>query len=581
MMKKYIIITALIFLFALPVVSQKKLQENVLKREVTLYNPYKPSLPDVLKKSFLPDMTDTSKVRPDFKYVIKPAPFTPGYFISPVKPASLLPDQLPNLYNGYVNIGLGNFLSPLAEVSITNQRSKKGAVGFYGRHFSTNGKIRLENDKKVFAGYMDNDAIVFGRKFLDKSVLSGSLGFSQKTRYAYGYNTLFEDYSPSKKDIRINYENAEAQLGFKSANTDSSNFAYNFNLDYNYFHNARYLFQHSLGFNGMMAKSFDGFFVGSATEIDLYMLSDSIYSKPKYIVALSPFIKKSTSQWSLRLGFQALLDRGIGESPKLHIYPDINFSFDIIPSYISFFTGLSGKLEKNDPLKLVNENPFLLQTVKPAEMPLFTVPNTDYKLIVMAGLQGNTGINGTYQVSASYSLINNILLYTNYILLGPLGASVERGNHFLPLTDDIEMLKLHAETGGSLTDKLTFKLIANYYNYTLTKNDFAWNKPDWDGNLNFKYNLKDKIFAGVDLTAIGRRRLLVSDYIMNSSSELTYARALEEPIHFNLNLGAEYRYTKILSFWVKLNNIAYNRYYEWAFYPSQRFLFMAGFTYSL
>lgn len=78
-MRKNIILTALVLFSALPVVAQKKQQKTELQREVTLYNPYKPSLPDVLKKSFLPDMTDTSKVRPDFNYEIRPKPFMPEY----------------------------------------------------------------------------------------------------------------------------------------------------------------------------------------------------------------------------------------------------------------------------------------------------------------------------------------------------------------------------------------------------------------------------------------------------------------------------------------------------------------------
>lgn len=53
------------------------------------------------------------------------------------------------------------------------------------------------------------------------------------------------------------------------------------------------------------------------------------------------------------------------------------------------------------------------------------------------------------------------------------------------------------------------------------------------------------------------------------------------PVHVNANLSAEYRYTKILSFWLKINNIAFNRNYDWAFYPTQRFMMMAGLTYSL
>ena len=59
------------------------------------------------------------------------------------------------------------------------------------RHFSTNGKVKLLNGKKAFAGYMDNDISLFGKKYLKNSVFGGSVDFSQKTRYAYGYDTIF------------------------------------------------------------------------------------------------------------------------------------------------------------------------------------------------------------------------------------------------------------------------------------------------------------------------------------------------------------------------------------------------------
>ncbi len=139
MIKRNLIVLVIIFLSLLPGNAQVKKQE--LKREVTLYNPYKPSLPESLKRSFLPDMNDTSKVRPDFRYDVKTTPFLPEYSICPIKAASLLPDPLPKLYKGYVNLGMGNYLTPLAEISLTNERSKKGSVGFYAKHFSSNGQV--------------------------------------------------------------------------------------------------------------------------------------------------------------------------------------------------------------------------------------------------------------------------------------------------------------------------------------------------------------------------------------------------------------------------------------------------------
>ena len=573
MIKQNLIIPAFILFCLVPVNAQVKKQETGLKREVTLYNPYKPSLREVKKRSFLPDMNDTMKVKSVFRYDIRTEPFLPAYTISPIRAAALLPDPLPKLYKSFVNIGLGNYITPLAEISITNERSKKGTIGFYGRHFSTNGKVELQNGRKVFAGYMDNDASLFGRKFFRKNLFESSVDFIQKTRYAYGYDTSITDYSAVKKDIRLGYNNIGANASLASLTLDSTSFSYDFDIFYNFFYNAKNLFQHNAGINGMMAKTYKGFYAGSGIGYDYYRLSDSLLSSPKYIASVSPFIKKSTEQWSFKLGFQALLEKNMTTSPVLHLYPDINFGFSVIPSYVSFFTGLSGKLEKNDPLKIISENPFLVR-----DGSLFTLPNTDHELVVSAGLKGNTGLGGNYLVSGSYSLISDMLFYSNIVfsdsIFGP-----ERGNYFIPHADEAEILNVHAEMSGAVNDKLSFHGMANWNNYTVEDKDYTRYKPAWDGKLGLTYNLRDKIIAGLELTAEGKRRLVVRKGSLGVSP-LTPA-FIEMPSHFNLNLTAEYRYTKILSFWAKFNNISYNRYYEWAYYPSQRFLCILGFTYSL
>jgi hypothetical protein len=569
MIKRNLIIPVLIFFCLLPVSAQVVKQETVLKREVTLYNPFKPSLHEVKKRSFLPDMNDTMKVKPEFRYEIRTEPFLPAYTISPIRAASLLPDPLPKLYKSYVNVGLGNYLTPLAEISITNERSRKGTIGFYGRHFSSNGKVELQNGKKVYAGYMDNDASVFGRKFFRKNLFESSVDFSQKTRHAYGYAPEITDYVPVNKDIRMNYNNLGVNASLSSLILDSTNFSYDFDIFYNFFSNGKNLFQHNTGIKGMMAKSFKGFYTGSGISYDFYRLSDSILTTPKYIFSISPFIKKSTEQWSFKLGFQALLDKNMTASPEFHIYPDVDFGFSIIPSYVSFFAGLSGKLERNEPLNIISENPFLVRNGS-----LFKQPNTDHALIVSSGLKGNTGIGGNYLVSASYSLINNMLFYSNIVF--PINSVM--GNYFIALPDQVDLLKIHGEISGVITEKISYNGDLNFYKYTLTENSYAWNKPDWDAKLGLKYNLRDKIIVGTELTGIGKRMLVVRDL---NPLNLPTVNLFEMPVHMNLNISAEYRYTKILSFWAKINNISYNRYYEWAYYPSQRFLCMLGFTYSL
>lgn len=570
-------LTLLLLLPLVPALSQEKKQENTLKREVTLYNPYKPSLSVVKKMSFLPDMSDTIRVNPQLKYDVSARPFEPEYNISPIKAAALLPDPLPKLYKSYVKLGFGNHVTPLAEISITNERSKKGAIGFYGRHYSTNDNIILDNGKKAWGGYMDNDASLFGKKFFPKSKLEGSVDFSQRARHAYGYDTLFRDYDPARKDIRMNYYNTGAKITYSSIKLDSADFNYKFDLFYNYFYQSQTLYQHNGGFEGLMAKSFKGYYVGAGISYRQYKNSDSVHLKSQYIASVSPFFSRRTDQWNFRLGFQAVLDR----STILHLYPDAEFGFTVVPAYVEFFSSLTGKLERNEPLKVIAENPFLVSDQFPAFVSkgtLYKLPDTDHKFIATAGLKGNSGIGGTYLVSASYSYIDNMLFYSNVVSPDSVTPRAV-GNYFLPVPDIVKLLNLHAEMNGSITNKLSFKWIANYYSYT-TDQKYAWNKPDWDAQLGLKYNLREKILVGLDLAAIGKRRVIVNGDILSRKAGYT-SEEIEMPVHLNLNLTAEYRYSRILSFWVRFDNIAYNKFYEWAYYPSQRFIGMVGFTYSL
>ena len=565
-MKRILIIKLLIILIVIPVSAQTGQQD--LKREVTIYNPYKPSLAPARKRSFLPDMNDTSRVRPQFSYDIAIKPFMPEYTISPIKAASLLPDPLPRLYKSYVNLGIGNYITPFAELSITNERSKKGAVGLYARHFSTNGKVKLLNDEKAFAGYMDNDASLFGRKFFRYSYLEGSVDYSQKTRYAYGYDTILPVYEPDRKDIRLGYNNLSASISYASLTLDSAKFSYDFDANYDFFFSTIDMFQHNAGLNGTMATLFKGFYAGADLKLDFFVPSKTIYEKLKYIVSLSPFIKKSTSQWNFKAGFEMLLDQNLNDKADFHLYPDVRFGFSVVPEYVSFFAALNGKLEVNQPKSVIDYNPFLMN-----DGSLYTLNNTDHSLIVSAGLNGNTGIGGNYLVSASYSLIDSMLFFSNYYST----LETERGNYFIPLYDDGELLNIHGEITGLITEKVAYRVVSNFYNYTLSNYDHAWNKPAWDGQVGIKYNLRNKIIAGLDITALGKRNLMTT----RIGPPVTEIVPFEEPVHFNFNLSAEYRYTKILSFWLKLNNIAIKPYNEWAYYPGQRFIGMIGFTYSL
>jgi hypothetical protein len=308
-----------------------------------------------------------------------------------------------------------------------------------------------------------------------------------------------------------------------------------------------------------------------------YNNSDSIGTDTEFIASVNPFMKKKTDQWNFKLGFQALVDR----SSILHFYPDVELGFTIVPSYLSFFANLSGKMERNEPLKMVSENPYLVSDQFPEFVSggvLFKLPDTDHKIVVTSGLKGNTGVGGNWLVSATYSVIDDMLFYSNLVFPDTINPRA-MGNYFLPIAEAVNLLNLHAEMNGQLNDKLSFRWIANSYTYSSMPTDL-WNKPNWDGQFGLKYNLRDKIIAGLEFTAIGKRKQVINGDVLSSRAGYV-SSTIDMPAHFNLNLSAEYRYSRILSFWTTINNIALDKYYEWAYYPSKRFMFMLGFTYSL
>ena len=562
-MRSYIFLAALF----LPVaVMGQTTQDETIKRSVTLYNPYKPTLQAATKRAILPAVDDTSKVNVDFTYTFTPGTFTPEYKVAPIKSASLSPEPLPGLKKGYVSLGLGTWLSPFLEISVSNGRSKKGAVGIYTRSYASAGRITLKDANRVFAGFMDNQAIIYGKKYFRKGRFDTDLDIRQMSRYAYGYDPDITGWDPSRKDIRSLYFDVTGTARYFTMKSDSSELNWDATVKYNIFSRVGDGLQHNPGLSFKGGKNMFGFYGGADIDYDLYLFSDQIDSKARNLLSLSPYITKGNEDWRFRFGFTAAADIRENTEPLsggdlkayMYFYPDVAFTFRVIPSFLRFRAAIDGSLGNNQAKNSAYVNPWLM----PGDT-LFTLRNTDNKLRLTAGVSGNINVSATYAVDVSYTLSHDMLLFMN--------DTVGVGNYFLPVYDDGDLFKVHGETVYPFNRQITVSLLGNYYRYSMSGQEYAWYKPAWDATLKGDYNLRNKIIASASLTVLGKRHAMVR--APESSVEL--------PVHPNLNMGIEYRYSPVLSFWVKANNISYKRYYEWNYYPSQNFMILGGFTYSL
>src|SRR5664280_875686 len=98
----------------------------------------------------------------------------------------------------------------------------------------------------------------------------------------------------------------------------------------------------------------------------------------------------------------------------------------------------------------IRDSPYLIR-----DGSLFKLPNTSHDLVISSGFRGNTGLGGNYMVSASYSMISNMLFYSNINYPDSIHATA-RGSYFSALTDDVNLLNIHAEMNGPISEKLSF-----------------------------------------------------------------------------------------------------------------------------
>ena len=140
------------------------------------------------------------------------------------------------------------------------------------------------------------------------------------------------------------------------------------------------------------------------------------------------------------------------------------------------------------------------------------------------------------------------------------------------------MFNVNGELAFAKGDKFTLAARGEFYSYKPRHEEKAWHMPDFRVSVNGRYNIADKILLKADVYVVGTRfaRVLNTD-----SLATTPFKAMELKPYVDANLGIEYRYNKVFSAFLNINNIAARRYQYYYGYPSQRINFIFGVSYSL
>ena len=301
------------------------------QEEVRVVKPYSPTLSSAKKIQLLPVLNEEIDFStPNFTYELFQKRYDSQFSVVPIKAARMVKMPLKKLYKTQLTLGIGNYVTPLAEINISQLRSRKGTFGVNIRHHSMNGKVKLENDLKAPAGFNENKLGVYGSRFLNNSAFDYHASTSYNSYVHYGVNPEL-DTVLERKDAVNPYFMAEGGIGLHSVHADSFHFNYVTSLDYYYFTHqfdqsehgaeARFNFHKKLRVIELAGEA-GGAFYGHYPEWDTVFGNHSMFW-------LNPQVAKRGEEWKFTAGFNSYGEVNNG-SFIVHFYPRATFQFNIV-----------------------------------------------------------------------------------------------------------------------------------------------------------------------------------------------------------------------------------------------------------
>ena len=588
-MKKqiYIAINLLLLAFLLftgTAMAQK--DSTRLKQEVEVTKAYQPTILDAVKINDIPKIKAEQTEAPVFDYSIYSKPIFSTFEPTPVEAAKMVGDPRPEMGNGLLKLGFGNYLTPYGELFFNAQPDKNSNFGMHFKHLSSSGKISLLNGDKVDIPQSENQAEIFGKKFFHGSSLSGNLAYDRKAFNYYGYtgnelsDLLKEQMIPTQGDKQY-FSKGTLDVHWKSETLSKDVLNFELGLNTHYLTSKTGQKELQTIISGDLRKKFGNMLGILNFSITNYQadsirsrFSDVIGSKNQIIYEANPSVKWKSETASFQVGVNSALVLDDDTEGLLTIWPMAKAEWSPVERILTLFAGLDGHLQHNTYSSIVAENPYV--------DPFHDVANTEYKTVISGGLKGKLSSKTNYVAATSWSVVKDQHFYLtkseSFYYVGIMPRTLN--NTFDWVYDDVNILKLSGDVMHSVSDEFSLHLLANYYSYNLKTQAKAWQMPNFDLTFSGIYKASEQLKFTTDIFVVGKRTAVIMDDSVLSSSSTPVPHEINMKPIIDLNAGAEYQFNGKLKFFVKLNNFGFQKYEQWLGYTSKGFNWLAGASYS-
>ncbi|MBO6517323.1 MAG: hypothetical protein JJ975_12310 [Bacteroidia bacterium] len=513
----------------------------------TIYGDYKPKLSSANKVITKPEVAPIKSTPPKFDYDLPNFAYSVLPTYHPAKAISIKSELDKPLTGNYFKLGAGNYLTPYAEFRVHSTRNKNFNYGAYGSHLSSNA------GNPANADFSDNHLGVMGSKIGKKGELTGKLNYERHVVHFYGYDDSLEFDKRNINQIFNDFNGfAEYDRGYGSKKMGSKS-------KFSFYTFATHGNRRENDFEGSIKTLFK---MPQKTQLAVNasldytnLIEDAQNILNRTFVRIEPSYSFMYKKIKVDAGLNTVvvIDSNGG---GFKLFPNIGAEHYLVPKKVLAFARIDGEVKKNSLRQLSYLNPFVANDI--------LLENTTNSFNVGGGLKGVLAKKIDYLLKVRFSVDNNLPLFL---------TDSTPTRQFSVVYDDVQTVAFQTGLGFRLDERFFIQFATTLYNYKTDIQAQAWQLPSFDADVNMRYTLAKKLNLRLQLYAYGERF---------QQDEFDASKPVKKLSPFmDINVSADYRYKKNISFFLNANNISNSRYQKWYAYPSFGLNLLAGITFSL
>ena len=583
---------------------------------VVVKGSYRPVIEQHDKMYFPAVISDSlGRMEHTFNYDIAPTRIKSFYEPSRIKAARIVGEPATKLYNNYMRLGFGNYWTPLADLYWSSTRDRKKTYGLRINHLSSWDKlsavgsedIHSEAARNYGANHFGNTGVTLFGKYIvgSKLQISSDISYEHDHNLYYGFNdsTLQAAMGLTRDSIKLadylaSYNVAQWNIGIRNMELDAKKLGYSANIHLGDLWGVWGENEFNTNINGDIHYGFnimnqykgitylhlewehysnitpDGElplgYVGTVPPMPI--VADTVNGD---IVKINPYVdfifRGLQFRTGLLVGWNDYPHGGIDK--RTYFFPDITVSKKLMKDNLVLSIAAVGGIDANSLNKMRQINPY----IEPDALGGSTV---HYDFIGHARWNMSKKLEANAEVS--YSLLRNDLTF----FLSPMYSL---NNVYAPLFLDDNRLTAGADITFVNDEMITLRAGGHYYLYNVVDNNSPASittqmpyRPNWDALVAADLNYHNKWFFHLEGQLLGSMVGAGTQLSTSGSTPvLEIVNTESVPMRYGVAAEVEYRHNRALSFFLRMDNLAFQRYWYWTNYPSQRGLFIAGLTYTI